>query len=209
MEKSASTIESASTQYYSLPKLPFAYNALEPNISAETFEYHYGKHHKAYVDKLNKLIKGTEFEKLSIEEVIRTSDGALFNNAAQAWNHTFFWNCLSPDSKAPTSGSLFQAIETSFGSFEDFKAQFSKAAEEQFGTGWAWLLKTREGKLEIRAMEDADNPLLENSTPLLTCDVWEHAYYIDYRNERPKFVKNFWNVVNWDFVTAQFAKELH
>lgn len=185
---------------FQLPELPFSKDALKPHISEETIEYHYGKHHKAYVDNLNKLIAGTEFENMTLEEIILKSKGPIFNNAAQAWNHTFFWNCLSPNGGGKPSGQLLQEIEKYFGSFEEFKSQFSNAAITLFGSGWAWLAKKPDGSLEIIQASNAGNPLTEGKKPLLTIDVWEHAYYIDYRNARPKFVEAFWEIVNWDFV---------
>jgi Fe-Mn family superoxide dismutase len=186
-----------------LPPLPYAKDALEPHISAETLEFHYGKHHKTYVDNLNKLIPGTPFEKMSLEDIIKKSDGGVFNNAAQIWNHTFYWNCLSPDSEAP-AGALLEAISQSFGSFEAFKEAFTKTAVTTFGSGWGWLVKKQDGTLELLSTSNADTPLRHDVTPLLTCDVWEHAYYIDYRNARPKYLEAFWQCVNWDFVTKQF-----
>ncbi|HVK60684.1 MAG TPA: superoxide dismutase [Bdellovibrionales bacterium] len=208
MERQTPQTETAG-QYYSLPSLPFAMNALEPNMSAETFEYHYGKHHKGYVDKLNVLIKGTEFESLPLEEVIKRSSGPLFNNAAQAWNHTFFWKCLTPNSKKPQSGALLEAIEKSFGSLDDFKTEFSKQAVDLFGSGWVWLVKDQRDQLMIKSLGNAGNPLVDGMLPLLVCDVWEHAYYIDYRNVRKDYVQKFWNVVNWNFVQECFGEKLH
>ncbi len=187
---------------YKLPELPYPNEALAPHISVETIEYHYGKHHKAYVDNLNRLIPGTEFEKLSLEEIIKKSPGGIFNNAAQIWNHTFYWNCLSPKGRKEPSGKLAAAIIKDFGSFAKFKEQFTNAAVTLFGSGWAWLVKNPDGRLAIEATSNAGNPLKEGKKALLTCDVWEHAYYIDYRNARAKYVEAFWNLVNWDFVTA-------
>lgn len=187
---------------YKLPQLPYPNEALAPHISIETIEYHYGKHHKAYVDNLNRLIPGTEFEKLSLEEIIKKSPGGIFNNAAQIWNHTFYWNCLSPKGGKEPSGKLAAAIIKDFGSFAKFKEQFTNAAVTLFGSGWAWLVKNPDGRLAIEATSNAGNPLKEGKKALLTCDVWEHAYYIDYRNARAKYVEAFWNLVNWDFVTA-------
>lgn len=182
-----------------LPPLPFAKNELKPYISEETIEYHYGKHHQAYVNNLNQLIANTEFANKSLEEIIKTSTGGIFNNAAQNWNHTFYWNCLTPKSEKP-SATLLSALEKQFGSFEKFKEQFSKIAGGQFGSGWAWLVKNKDGALEILSTSNAENPLTSGKTPLLVCDVWEHAYYIDYRNARPKYIEAFWNIVNWNFV---------
>ena len=189
---------------HKLPELPYAMDALEPHISRETLEYHYGKHHKTYVDNLNKLIPGTEFEKLSLEDIIKKSSGGIFNNAAQIWNHSFYWNCLSPKGGEP-GGALADAIKSSFGSLDEFKQKFSQTAITTFGSGWGWLVKNAAGKLEIVSTSNAGCPLTEGNTPLLTCDVWEHAYYIDYRNARPKYVETFWKIVNWDFVAKNFA----
>jgi Fe-Mn family superoxide dismutase len=188
---------------HKLPELPYAMDALAPHISKETLEYHYGKHHKTYVDNLNKLIPGTEFEKLSLEEIIKKSSGGIFNNAAQIWTHSFYWNCLSPKGGEP-SGTLADAIKKSFGSSDEFKQKFSQTAITTFGSGWAWLVKNAAGDLEIISTSNAGCPLTEGKTPLLTCDVWEHAYYIDYRNARPKYVETFWKIVNWDFVAQNF-----
>ncbi len=187
---------------HKLPALPFDKKALEPVISAETLEYHHGKHHQAYVDNLNRLIVGTEFEDLSLEEIILKSSGGIFNNAAQVFNHTFYWNCLSPDGGGEPTGELAQAIDQAFGSFDAFKEAFSTTAVGTFGSGWAWLVKDDQGKLEIVSTSNAGTPSTEGKTPLLTCDVWEHAYYIDYRNARPAYVGEFWELVNWDFVAG-------
>lgn len=189
---------------HKLPKLPFNEDALEPVISKETIEFHYGKHHQAYVDNLNKLIAGTEFEDMELEEIIMKSGGGIFNNAAQVFNHTFYWNCLAPNGGGKPAGKLAEAIDEAFGSFEKFKELFSAKAVGTFGSGWAWLVKNQEGALEIVSTGNADNPLTKGQTPLLTCDVWEHAYYIDYRNARAKYVETFWNLVNWDFVAENF-----
>src|SRR5581483_5521907 len=177
---------------HELPKLPFQKNALEPYISAETIEYHYGRHHKGYIEKLNQLIQGTEFADLSLEKIVMRSNGAIFNNASQAWNHTFYWNSLAPlvvseEERAP-QGELKVAIERDFGSFEEFANLFKNAAAGVFGSGWAWLVQDKEGYLSIKTTGNADNPMRVGQIPLLTCDVWEHAYYIDYRNERPKYL---------------------
>ena len=188
-----------------LPELPYEMDALSPHISKETLEYHYGKHHKTYVDNLNKLIPGTEHEGQSLEEIIRSSQGGVFNNAAQVWNHTFYWHCLSPEGQGgEPSSELKKAIERKFGSFEQFKAQFDETAVKTFGSGWAWLVKNTEGELELVSTSNAQTPLTENYTVLLTCDVWEHAYYIDYRNARPKYLEAFWKIVNWNFVNDNF-----
>jgi Fe-Mn family superoxide dismutase len=183
---------------HKLPPLPYAKDALAPTISAETIDYHYGKHHQAYVTNLNNLIPGTEYENSSLEEIIKKASGGIYNNAAQVWNHTLYWNCLSPKGGGEPSGKLAEAIEKAFGSFGDFKEQFTKAAVGHFGSGWAWLVKGPDGSLAVEATGNAGNPMQQGKTPLLTCDVWEHAYYIDYRNARPKYVEAFWNLVNWD-----------
>jgi Fe-Mn family superoxide dismutase len=185
---------------YKLPELPYPNNALAPHISAETIEYHYGKHHKAYVDNLNRLIPGTEFEKMSLEEIIQKSSGGVFNNAAQVWNHTFYWNCLSPKSGGETTMEVANELTKQFGSFAQFKEKFTNAAVTLFGYGWAWLAKNSDGNLSVETTSNAGTPLEEGKKVLLTCDVWEHAYYIDYRNARAKYVEAFWNLVNWDFV---------
>ena len=182
-----------------LPKLPYAQDALAPHMSAETLEYHYGKHHKRYVDVGNQLIAGTEFENLDIESIIQRAEGKIFNNVAQAWNHDFFWKCLTPNKAAP-SEALAAALTKSFGSVEEFKTQFAKTAADTFGSGWAWLVRNKSGALEILSTSNADTPLRHGHKPLLTCDVWEHAYYIDYRNDRAAFLNHFWEIVNWDFV---------
>ena len=190
---------------FELPPLPYAKNALEPFISEETLDYHYGKHHQTYVTNLNNLVPGSEFEGLSLEEIIRKSSGGIFNNAAQVWNHTFYWNCMKPNGGGQPAGELADAISKSFGSFEKFKEEFTKCAVTTFGSGWAWLVKNADGSLALVSTSNAGCPLTSGQTPLLTCDVWEHAYYIVYRNARPKYVEDFWNVVNWDFVAANFA----
>lgn len=190
---------------FELPKLPYALDALQPSISKETLEYHYGKHHQAYVNNLNKLIPGTEFEKMSLEDIILKSSGGIFNNAAQVWNHTFYWNCMTPNGKGEPSGKLAEAINKKFGSFEEFKKQFTQAATTLFGSGWTWLAKNTDGTLEIINTGNAGLPMKEGKKALLTCDVWEHAYYIDYRNMRATYVENFWKLVNWDFVAENFA----
>ena len=182
-----------------LPDLPYAKDALEPHISAETLEFHYGKHHATYVDKLNGLIPGTEFELASLEEIIKKASGGIFNNGAQVWNHTFYWNCLSPNGGGAPEGDLADAINEAFGGFDAFKEAFTNSAINNFGSGWTWLVKDGSGKLEIVNTSNAANPMTDGKTPVLTCDVWEHAYYIDYRNARPKYLEGFWNLVNWDF----------
>ncbi len=183
-----------------LPALPYDRTALEPHISAETIDFHYGKHHQAYVTNLNNQIKGTEFENLGLEEIIRKAQGGMFNNAAQVWNHTFYWNCLKPGGGGEPTGKLADAINKAFGSFAAFKEQFTQTAVTTFGSGWAWLVQRPDGSLALVSTPNAATPITGNDKPLLTCDVWEHAYYIDYRNARPKYVEQFWNVVNWDFV---------
>ena len=190
---------------HELPALPYAQDALEPHISAETLEYHYGKHHQTYVTNLNNLIKGTEFENASLEDIIMKAEGGLFNNAAQVWNHTFYWNGMSPNGGGEPAGALAEAINATFDSFADFKQKFATACATNFGSGWTWLVKNSEGKLEIVNTSNAANPMTDGKTPMLTCDVWEHAYYIDYRNARPKYVENFWNLVNWDFVAKNLG----
>ena len=190
---------------HELPPLPYAKNALEPHISQETLEYHYGKHHQTYVTNLNNLIPGTEFENLSLEDIIMKSSGGLFNNAAQIWNHTFYWNCLSPNGGGEPSGALADAINQKFGSFAEFKDAFSKCAITTFGSGWGWLVKNDDGSVELMSTSNAGTPMTSGKTAVLTCDVWEHAYYIDYRNARPKYVEAFWNLVNWDFAAQQYG----
>ena len=190
---------------HELPPLPYAIDALAPHISAETLEFHHGKHHKTYVDNLNKLIPGTEFENLSLEDIVRKSSGGIFNNAAQIWNHTFYWNCLAPKAGGAPTGALAAAIDKAFGSFDTFKEKFGQTAITTFGSGWGWLVKNAAGGLELVSTSNAGCPLTAGQTPLLTCDVWEHAYYIDYRNARPKYVESFWNLVNWDFVARNFG----
>lgn len=189
---------------FTLPPLPYAMEALEPHISKETLEYHYEKHHKTYVNNLNKLIEGTEYAEMSLEEIIIKSSGGLFNNAAQAWNHSFYWHCLSPNGGGKPTGKLLEAIVAEFGSFETFKEKFTQTAITTFGSGWAWLTQDNDGKLNITSTSNAGTPMAEGTTALLTCDVWEHAYYIDYRNARPAYLNAFWILVNWDFVTQNF-----
>ncbi len=191
---------------FELPPLPYPKNALAPHISEETLEYHYGKHHKAYVDKLNTLVPGTPFEGKSLEEIIKTSTGGIFNNAAQIWNHTFYWHCLSPNGGGEATGPVADAIRSAFGSFEKFKEEFTNSAINNFGSSWTWLVKKADGSVAIVNTSNAGTPLTDESVkPLLTCDLWEHAYYIDYRNARPKYIENFWALVKWDFVNANFA----
>ncbi|WP_024326081.1 superoxide dismutase [Thioalkalivibrio sp. AKL19] len=189
---------------YELPDLPYAKNALEPHISAETLEYHHDKHHATYVTKLNGLLPGSEFENASLEDIIRKAPaGGIFNNGAQVWNHTFYFNCMAPNAGGEPSGKLADAINSAFGSFDAFKEKFNESAVGNFGSGWTWLVQNDDGSVEIVNTSNAANPLRDGKTPLLTCDVWEHAYYIDYRNARPKYLENFWAVVNWDFVAQQ------
>lgn len=189
---------------FELPALPYAKDALAPHISSETIEYHYGKHHQTYVTNLNNLVPGTEFEGLSLEEIVKKSSGGIFNNAAQVWNHTFYWNSLSPNGGGEPTGGLANAIERTFGSFEKFKEDFTKCAVTTFGSGWAWLVKNPNGTLELVSTSNAGCPLTAGQTPILTCDVWEHAYYIDYRNLRPKYLESFWALVNWEFASANY-----
>jgi Fe-Mn family superoxide dismutase len=190
---------------FTLPELPYAMDALAPHISKETLEYHYGKHHNAYVTNLNKLTEGKPEASKTLEELIKTAKGPIFNNAAQVWNHTFYWNCLKPNGGGLPSGKLLEAINASFGSFEEFKTLFTTMAVGLFGSGWAWLVKDSDGTLGVEAISNAGNPLTNGQTPLMTCDVWEHAYYIDYRNARAKYVETFWNLVNWDFVSKNLT----
>ncbi len=189
---------------FELPELPYAKDALAPHISEETLEYHYGKHHQTYVTNLNNLVPGTEFEGMSLEEIIKSSSGGIFNNAAQVWNHTFYWNSLSPNGGGEPEGGLANAINRTFGSFDEFKEAFTKCAVTTFGSGWAWLVKNADGSLELVSTSNAGCPLTEGQAPIITCDVWEHAYYIDYRNARPKYLEAFWNLVNWDFAAKNY-----
>jgi Fe-Mn family superoxide dismutase len=182
-----------------LPELPYARDALAPHMSAETLDFHYGKHHKAYVDNGNKLIAGTEFENMAIEDIIKKSSGKIFNNAAQVWNHTFFWNCLTP-TQTPPGKKLTDALVKQFGGLDDFKKQFTETAMNTFGSGWAWLVQNADGSLAIVSTSNAGNPMTSGQKPLLTADVWEHAYYVDYRNARATFLEHFWALVNWQFV---------
>lgn len=190
---------------FELPALPYEKNALEPHISSETLDFHYGKHHQTYVTKLNGLVPGTEFEGKSLEDIIKASSGGVFNNAAQIWNHTFYWNSLSPNGGGAATGAVGDAITAKWGSFDKFVEDFSAQAANNFGAGWTWLVKTATGELEIVNTSNAGCPLTENHTPLLTCDVWEHAYYIDYRNARPKYLDAFWALVNWEFANSNYA----
>jgi len=191
---------------FSLPPLPFDRKALAPHISEETLDYHYGKHHQAYLNNLNKLVEGTDFASKSLEDIITQSSGGLFNNAAQVWNHTFYWNSLSPNGGGEPTGALLDAITQAFGSFAAFKEKFSTAATTHFASGWAWLAKNAEGGLEIFSTVNAGTPMTDGKKALLTCDVWEHAYYVDTRNDRAKYVGNFWELVNWDFVARNLSE---
>ena len=190
---------------HKLPELPYALDALAPTISKETLEFHYGKHHQTYVTNLNNLIKGTEFENASLEEIVKKSSGGIFNNAAQVWNHTFYWFGLSPNGGGEPTGALADAITAKWGSFDEFKKAFNAVAAGTFGSGWAWLVKAADGSLDLVSTSNAATPLTTDKTPLLTCDVWEHAYYIDYRNSRPNYLEGFWKLVNWDVVAKHFA----
>lgn len=190
---------------FELPPLPYAKDALAPHLSVETLEFHYGKHHQTYVTNLNNLVAGTEFEGASLEEVVKKSSGGIFNNAAQIWNHTFYWNSLSPKGGGQPTGALADAITAKFGSYAVFQEEFTKCAVTTFGSGWAWLVKNADGSLALVSTSNAGCPLTTGQTPLLTCDVWEHAYYIDYRNARPKYLEAFWALVNWEFAAANFA----
>lgn len=190
---------------FELPPLPYSHDSLEPFISRETIEYHYGKHHQTYVNNLNNLVPGTEFEGKSLEEIIMKASGGIFNNAAQVWNHTFYWHSLAPKAGGEPTGALADAIQTQFGSFAQFKEAFTKSAISLFGSGWTWLVQDKKGNLAVVNTGNAANPLTEGQTPLLTCDVWEHAYYIDVRNARPKYLENFWQLVNWAFASKNFT----
>ena len=188
-----------------LPALPYAIDALAPHYSQEAFEYHHGKHHLAYVSKLNELQKGTEFENMELEDIIKKAQGGIYNQAAQIWNHTFFWNCMKPQGGGAPTGALADAINAKWGSVDAFKEAFNKSAAGNFGSGWTWLVKKADGSLDIVNTSNAATPLTTSDVALLTCDVWEHAYYIDYRNARPKYLESFWNLVNWDFAAANLG----
>ncbi len=191
---------------FELPPLPYEKNALEPHISAETLEFHYGKHHQTYVTKLNGLVEGTDMADMSLDDVVKQSDGGVFNNAAQIWNHTFYWNSLSPNGGGEPTGALADAINAKWGSFDDFKAAFNDKAVNNFGSSWTWLVKTADGGVDIVNTSNAGTPLTDASvTALMTVDLWEHAYYIDYRNVRPNYLGGFWSLVNWEFASANFA----
>ena len=191
---------------FELPKLPYEKNALQPHISAETLEYHYGKHHQTYITNLNKLVKDSEHENQSLEQIIQSASGGIFNNAAQVWNHTFYWNSLTPNATEKPTGSLLTAIEKAFGSFEAFKEKFSTSAATNFGSGWTWLIRNNDGSVEIYNTSNADTPIKYGKTPLITIDVWEHAYYIDFRNARPKYIEAFWELANWDFAEKNYLQ---
>ena len=190
---------------HTLPPLPYAKDALQPHISAETLDFHHGKHHQTYVTNLNNMIKGTEFENLSLEEIIKKSSGGVFNNSAQIWNHTFFWSCMSPNGGGAPTGKTLDAINAKWGSVEKFKEEFNKAALGNFGSGWTWLVQKPDGTVDIVNTSGAGTPLTTEDKALLTADVWEHAYYIDYRNARAKFLEAFWNVANWEFANQNMA----
>jgi Fe-Mn family superoxide dismutase len=190
---------------HKLPELPYSNDALAPHISAETIQYHYGKHHNAYVTKLNAGIQGTEFAEMSLEDIIMKSSGGIFNNAAQVWNHTFYWNSLAPNAGGAPTGTVADAINSKWGSFDKFKEEFNAKAAGNFGSGWTWLAKDKSGNLDILNTNDADTAMKHGMTAVLTCDVWEHAYYIDYRNARPTYLEAFWKLVNWDFANKNMA----
>jgi len=195
---------------YSLPPLPYAFDALEPSIDAQTMQIHHGKHHQAYVNNLNTIVPGTKYEKMSLEEIVKATNGQasekkVFNNAAQVWNHSFFWHCLAPKAGGEPTGAAKAAIDKAFGNFADFKKKFGDAAAAQFGSGWVWLVKNGDGSVAIETTSNAETPFAAGKTCVLTLDVWEHAYYIDYRNARPKFIEAFWNLVNWDHVNKQLG----
>lgn len=192
---------------FTLPALPYEINALEPHISQKTLEFHYGKHHQTYVTNLNNLVAGTEFEQeTNLENIIKKSSGGIFNNAAQVFNHTFYWESLAPNAGGVPTGAVLDAIVNNFGSFDEFKAKFTQASVTLFGSGWAWLVKTPEGKLEITQESNAGNPMTKGLKPILTCDVWEHAYYLDVQNRRPDYLAAFWNLVNWKAVEKRLAE---
>ena len=190
---------------FELPALPYEKNALEPHISAETLDFHHGKHHATYVTKLNGLVEGTDLAEKSLEEIIKSSDGGVFNNAAQIWNHTFYWNSLSPTGGGEPTGDLADAINAKWGSFADFKAAFNDKAVNNFGSSWTWLVKTADGSLDIVNTSNAGTPITDDLVPLLTVDLWEHAYYIDYRNVRPNYLEGFWALANWEFAAANLS----
>lgn len=189
---------------FELPKLEYELGALNPTISDKTLEFHYGKHHQTYVNNLNNLVPGTKFENADLESIVKESEGAIFNNAAQVWNHTFYFNQFSPKPAAAPTGELARAIDATFGTFDKFKEEFTKASVGLFGSGWTWLVRDEHGSLEILQESNAGNPLRKGKKPILTCDVWEHAYYLDYQNRRPDYVAGFWNIVDWKVISARF-----
>ncbi|MGL6179714.1 MAG: superoxide dismutase [Tannerellaceae bacterium] len=197
-------IQKDTVMKFELPKLPYANNALEPVISEETINFHYGKHHQAYVNNLNNLIQGTKFENADLVTIIKESDGPVFNNAAQVWNHTFYFNSFKPNGGGAPKGKLAEAINDTWGSFDNFKKEFNTASTGLFGSGWAWLVKDKDGKLSIIKESNAGNPLTKGLTPILTFDVWEHAYYLDYQNRRPDHVNALWDIINWDVVEERY-----
>ena len=197
-------IQNTTAMKFELPPLPYAENALEPVISAETLKYHHGKHHQAYVNNLNTLIVGTKFENDNLETIIMEADGPIFNNAAQVWNHTFYFNSLSPKGGGQPTGKLADAIKNTWGTFENFQKEFNAAATSQFGSGWAWLVKDKNGKLSIVKTGNAENPMTKGLIPLLTFDVWEHAYYLDYQNRRPDYINEMWKIINWEEVSKRY-----
>lgn len=195
---------------FTLPELPYAKDALSPTISPETIDYHYGKHHQAYVNNLNTLVPGTKYESMTLEAIVKATQGQasekkVFNNAAQVWNHTFYWHSLAPKAGGEPTGKIKEAIDKSFGSFADFKTKFSEAAAGVFGSGWAWLVKAADGSLAIETTSNAETPFATGKTCVLTIDVWEHAYYIDFRNARPKYIAEYWNLVNWNFANKNLG----
>jgi len=190
---------------HELPPLPYAKDALAPHISEETIEYHYGKHHQAYVNNLNNLAVDTEFVHMSLDDIVKSSDGAIFNNAAQVWNHSFYWQCLSPSGGGQPTGALLSIIERNFGTFDTMKSELNRVAMATFGSGWAWIVRNENGALEFASTSNAGCPITEGKTPVLTCDVWEHAYYIDYRNARQQYLDAFWEIVNWEFVAMHLG----
>jgi Fe-Mn family superoxide dismutase len=189
---------------FELPNLPYEYDALSPYIGIKTLEFHYGKHHNAYVNNLNNLVKGTKFENASLEQIVKEAEGGIYNNGAQVWNHTFYFFGFDPHGSREPSGELANAINKSFGSFDQFKEKFSNAAVTLFGSGWTWLARKVDGSLEIIQESNAGNPLRAGLKPVLTCDVWEHAYYLDYQNRRPDYIKAFWNILDWDVISGRY-----
>jgi superoxide dismutase, Fe-Mn family len=196
----------AKSKAQELTPLPYGLEALEPHISSETLAYHYGKHHRGYVDKLNKLIAGTNFEGLDLEDIVRLSNDSIFNNAAQVWNHDFYWNSLTPKNKGGPTGALADAINRDYESVEAFKREFNIVAMSKFGSGWTWVIRHSNGSLAIRNTDNADTPIRHNQWPILVCDVWEHAYYLDHRNDRGKYLESFWQLANWGFAESNFRR---